>query len=568
MTRNATSIDRATEYASAVHAGRIVAGPHVRAAAKRHLDDLRQGHERGLQWDLEEANLGIAFFEEVLCLNGGDFEGQPFILQPWQAFIVGSIYGWKNADGYRRFRIVYVETGKGSGKSPLAAGVGIRGLVKGRLRAEIYSAATKKDQAMILFRDAVAMVRSSEALSSRLALSGAPGREWNIAYLQRMSFMRPISSDEGQSGPRPHIGLIDELHEHKDSTTVEMMRAGFKNDPEPILFIITNSGVGDIGVCRDYHDLACRVAAGQIENLSESDPFFSYVCALDAEDDPFHDESCWVKANPSLPALPGMTYLREVVADARNMPSKRAIVERLNFCRWVAAASPWLSGSLWQAAARNYSLEDLRGRRCWGGLDLSSTTDTTACVLLFEPVQEGEPWKLWPMVWLPKQGLQDKEDKDRVPYMQWAREGRLFTTDGRAINPRDLGIHISQTLREYDIDLVKLAYDRMFIEQLKAALDNEGISLPLDPFGQGYLSMAPAVNQFERLLLNGQLVHPSHPILTSHAANVVLNQDAAGNRKPAKDKATGRIDVIVAAIMAAGVAEYGLDAEPYYPEGF
>ena len=152
--------------------------------------------------------------------------------------------------------------------------------------------------------------------------------------------------------------------------------------------------------------------------------------------------------------------------------------------------------------------------------------------------------------------------------MQWAREGRLFTTDGRAINPRDLGIHISQTLREYDIDLVKLAYDRMFIEQLKAALDNEGISLPLDPFGQGYLSMAPAVNQFERLLLNGQLVHPSHPILTSHAANVVLNQDAAGNRKPAKDKATGRIDVIVAAIMAAGVAEYGLDAEPYYPEGF
>jgi phage terminase large subunit-like protein len=550
-----TSIkDRVTEYARAVVDKKIIAGPHVRDACARHVKDLETGHLRGLKFEVKAAELAIDFYADVLYLNGREFEGQPFVLNDWQCFIAGSIYGWKKANGYRRFQIIYVETGKGSGKSPLAAGVGIKELVGGVHRAEIYSAATKKEQATILFKDAVAMVRHSPALRERLTIAGSPGREYNIAYLSTMSFFKPISSDDGQSGPRPHVGLIDELHEHKDSFTVEMMKAGFKNDPEPILFIITNSGAGMTGVCRDYHDYAIKVAAGTDGNEADSDSFFSYVCALDQDDDPMRDEACWVKSNPSLPLLPGYDYLRQQVAEAKGMPSKESKVRRFNFCQWVAADNPWLSGALWTSAQLDYDLEAMRGRRCYAGLDLSATTDTTALVLNFEPKELGEPWKIFPLVWLPKQGLADKDAKDRVPYLMWEKQGHLLTTPGAAISQRDLGVQIAQIVKKYELDLVKVAYDRHLIETFKSILNEEGIDLPLEPFGQGYVSMAPAVNKFEELLLNGQLKHNGHPILTSHAANTVLSTDAAGNRKPAKDKATGRIDSAVAAIMAVGIS--------------
>lgn len=217
--------DRVTAFARAVKAKHIVAGPDVRNAARRHLRDLRTGPKRGLHWDLDAANRAIGFFEDVLCLNGGDYEGLNFILAPWQAFVVGSLFGWKTEDGFRRFRIAYIETGKGSGKSPLAAGIGLYGLVAdGEARAEVYAAATKKDQAMVLFRDAVAMVDLSAHLSTRLHRSGTGDKVWNLYYPNTRSFFKPISADDGQSGPRPHMALLDEIHEHKTATVVNMMR--------------------------------------------------------------------------------------------------------------------------------------------------------------------------------------------------------------------------------------------------------------------------------------------------------------------------------------------------------
>ena len=176
----------------------------------------------------------FGFYRDVLKLNGGDFEGVPFHLLEWQAFIVGSLFGWKTEDGYRRFRVAYIETGKGSGKSPLAAGVGLYGLTAdNEARAEVYAAATKKDQAMILFRDAVAMVQQSDALTSRIRTSGTGQNIWNLAYLKKGSFFRPISADDGASGPRPHVALLDEIHEHKNGSIVEMMRAGTKAERKP-----------------------------------------------------------------------------------------------------------------------------------------------------------------------------------------------------------------------------------------------------------------------------------------------------------------------------------------------
>lgn len=488
---------------------------------------------------------------DVLRLNGGEFEGLPYDLLMWQRFIVGGLMGWKGPDGYRRFRVAYVETAKGSGKSPLAAGIGLYGLMAdGESRAEVYAAATKKDQAMILFRDAVAMRDLSPELATRLVKSGVGENSWNLAYHQTGSFFRPISADDGQSGPRPHIALLDEVHEHRTGMVVEMLRAGTKSRRQALMLMITNSGANKQSVCWDYHDYAIKVAAGQIED----DSFFGFVCALDEGDDPFKDERCWGKANPSLAnGLPGVKYLREQVTQARGMPSKESVVRRLNFCQWVEAEAPWIGSELWFGAQdKDFDPDLLFGRCCWGGLDLSSTQDLTALVLLFEPTASDPRWRLVPHFWLPNDGLHDKADKDRVPYIAWRDAGYLHTTPGRAIDQLFVARQAAEIAAMYDLQ--SIAYDRWQIEGFKQLLGREGISLPLEPFGQGYKDMAPAVNEFERLLISGLLKHGGNPVMTWCAANAVVVTDPAGNRKVAKEKATGRVDGIVAAIMAAGRA--------------
>ena len=543
--------DAATQYALEVVSGKRIAGPHVRGQCARHLRDIEDGHKRGLVWNVAESEKAQGFYADVLKLNGGDFEGKPFELLPWQKFVVGSLFGWKGVDGYRRFRVAYVETAKGSGKSPLAAGIGMKGLVAdNEPRAEVYSAATKKDQAMILFRDAVAMVDQSPELSKRLTKSGTGERCWNLAYMAQGAFFRPISSDDGQSGPRPHIGLIDELHEHKTNTVVEMMRAGTKSRRQALIFMITNAGHSRMGPCWSYHEYGAKVAAGELED----DAFFPFVCGLDELDDPFSDESCWPKANPSLQDadLPGMKYIREQVVESKGMPSKEAIVRRLNFCQWTDAESPWISGEVWRGAQREFDWQDLRGRRAVAGLDLSSTTDLTALVFLVEPETDGGPWHIVPFCWLPEVELERKAETDRVPYTRWKAEGLLETTPGRAISKRYVLQRLSGLCDFFDVLMV--GYDRWRIEDLKSLADSEGITLPeMKAVGQGYRDFSPALETFERMLLNGEIAHNGHKVMDWCMRNAVTEQDAAENRKLSKEKATGRIDLAVAAVMAAGL---------------
>src|SRR3990167_6784754 len=561
---SSSGVDPVTEYAQSVVDGVRVAGPHVRGQCARHLRDLKEGKKRGLVWNVDEANKALRFYSNVLKLNGGDFEGKPFVLLPWQQFVIGSLFGWQGSDGYRRFRVAYVETAKGSGKSPLAAWVGMKGLVADKEpRAEIYSAATKKDQAMILFRDAVAMRDQSPELSKRIGKSGTGEKCWNMAYIAHGAFFRPISSDDGQSGPRPHIGLIDELHEHKTNTVVEMMRAGTKSRRQALIFMITNAGHNRMGPCWGYHEYGAKVAAGEVED----DAFFPYVCSLDEKDDPFADESCWPKANPSLQDadLPGVKYIREQVVEAKGMPSKEAIVRRLNFCQWTDAESPWISGEAWRAARRDFDWQDLRGRRAVAGLDLSSTTDLTGLVFLVEPLKEGEPWLLVPFCWLPDVELQRKADTDRVPYIQWRAEGYMDTTAGRAISKRAILQKLSAMCDFFEI--VAVGYDRWRIEDLMAMAADDGISLPeMRPVGQGYKDFSPALETFERMLLNGEIAHPGHKVLDWCMSNAVIEQDGAENRKLSKEKATGRIDLAVAAVMAAGLINTTLSTEKSFWE--
>jgi phage terminase large subunit-like protein len=605
--------DSPSAYARAVVAGKIVAGPHVRDACRRHLEDLKHGKKRGLAWDIEAANRFIGFCRDVLRLNGGQWEGKPFILNAWQCFVAGSIFGWKRADGHRRFSTAFVETGKGSGKSPLAAAIGLYGLTAdNEARAEIYAAATKKDQAMILFRDAVTMVDLSPALTHVIAKSGVGERTWNLAYRTTGSWFRAISSDDKQSGPRPHIALLDEIHEHDDNLVVEIMKAGQKGRRQPLLFCITNSGIDRTSVCWEYHDRGTKVASGAVKD----DSFFAYICALDAieaganrgkQEDPLRSERCWAKVNPSLEEsdLPGMRYLRDQVSAARGMPSKQSIVRRLNFCQWVESSNPAIARHVWEACEdMAFDPARLRGRRCYGGLDLSSTTDLTALALLFEPVEDDPYWRLLVRFWIPGDGLADKEERDKVPYTAWRDAGHINALPGRSIDKLAVARKCAADAEAYALQ--ELGYDRWRIEDFKRTCDDEGITLPLVPCGQGYQSMTPAVEAFETALVAAEvsastdssqlpvdgeaagsvdspsvepartdnqggaaehdarrarmskpLRHDGNPVLTWCAANTVYSTDSAGCRKPDKKRATGRIDGIVAAIMAAGRASLG-----------
>lgn len=543
--------DPVSRYARDVVDGRVIAGKLVRLACQRHLADLARGD---ISFDKAKADWAIGFFRDVLRLNGGDFEGKPFILSPWQAFIVGSLFGWMGADGYRRFRVGYVEIAKGNGKSPLAAGIGHLCLSADKEpRAEVYAAATKKDQAMILFRDAVAMWQQSPALQKRLKASGSPPNIWNLADLATGSFFRPIASDDGQSGPRPHCGLIDELHEHKSPLVVDMMRAGTKGRTQALIFEITNSGYDRNSVCWQHHEYSTKVLEGVIED----DSWFAFVAGLD-EGDEWTDERVWPKANPNLGISITLKYLREQVREAVGMPAKQNTIRRLNFCEWTEQDERWIDMALWDQGAEPFDLAELRGRPCYGGLDLAKVNDLSALALVFPPASAGERWKTLVRFWVPQEDILVRAKRDRVPYDAWKRDGFVTATEGNTTDFAFIEAAIIEAAGQYDIR--EIAFDRTFAGEIVQNLMAEGLTMV--QFGQGFLSMAAPTAELARLLKGGQMQHGGHPVLRWNASNVTVATDPAGNLKPDKARSTERIDGIVALIMAIGRAAH---AEPVGP---
>lgn len=572
-----TSRDPVTTYARRVVAGKIIAGPHVRAACARHLADLETAADRGLMFDRAKAKRAIGFFRAELRLAKGRHEGAPFVLLDWQAFCVGSIFGWVHAaTGFRRFTKAFIETAKGSGKSPLLAGTALYMLMAdGEPGAEIYFAATTKDQAKVAFGAAESFHRQNANIGARLVKSVEKGEAVRFTYHQALDrqaygFMGIIANEDNQSGPIPHMVAIDELHEWTGASLLNVLEAGFKSRTQPLMLEITNSGKKKIGVCWDHHEYARKVTHGGIED----DTQFAYICANDLADDgkteidPFDHPNEWVKTNPSLGQTIETKYLADMVKRARNVPSLEADVRRLNFCQWGFGenANPWISFDLWKSAGRRYTLSDLAGRRAYLGLDIAAVHDLTAAVFLVEPDFTGEPWYLLPYFWLPKQGLAARAEKENVPWLQWERDGYLHTCPGSVI---DYAV-MAETLIEVaaNFDIVRAGRD----PAMKNACDREvqaaGIEWPWDweDVRQGYITMGPAIKEMERRLTATQtgeqedegghvvpMVHPHHPILTMCVANAVIARDHADNVKFEKAKSTGRIDGIVAAADAVSL---------------
>ena len=569
--------DRTKAYAEAVQSGEIVAGPHVRNACRRHLDDLKRTD--GIRFDPDAADYAFNFFETVLHLSEGQFEGRPFVLDPSQAFIIGSLFGWKRSDGRRRFRRAYIEQGKGNGKSPLAGGIGLFGMTAaGESGAQIYAAAAKREQAGILFADAVKMVKQSPALAKRLEFSGGAGREFNIAHHASGSFFRPVSRDTGKtgSGPRPFFVLADEVHELPDRKIIEMLERGFKFRREPLLFMITNSGSDRNSVAWEEHEHAIKVAAGNIDAVTDptylgeviDDTTFSFVCSLDEGDDPLNDPSCWIKANPLLGVTITEEYLRETVAQAKAIPGQLNGILRLHFCVWTDAETAWMTRATLEPCIADFNPASHRGKPIWMGLDLSQNRDITAlgAVVKTGTNDEGKPtFDAWVEAWTPGDTLTAREMRDRLPYALWAREGHIHAPSGESVSYR----HVAQTLAEYgrDYDIQLVAYDRFAFKRFEEEVDELGLSVPFAEHPQGGLKkgkpleaggeglwMPGSVRLLEEALLEGRIRLKRNPVLISAMMSAVIEEDKWGNHWLAKTRSVNKIDAAIALAMALGAA--------------
>jgi phage terminase large subunit-like protein len=585
--------DRATAYAKAVVDGKIVAGPHVRNACRRHIEDLKR---KDIQFDREAAAKGLRFFEERLKLSEGQFENQPFKSAPAQDFIIGSLFGWKKLDGTRRFRRGYIEQGKGNGKSPLAGGIGLYGLVAdGEAGAEIYSAGATKEQAGILFRDAVKMVRQSPELDKRITPSGGPGREFNLAYLKKASFFRPVSRETKKtgSGPRPHFALVDELHEHPDGGVLEILERGFKFRRQPLLLMITNSGSDRNSVCWTEHEHAVRVASGNREAKDEDafyigevldDTTFSYVCALDPGDDPLEDRSCWIKANPLLNVTITDEYLSGVVAQGKNIPAKLNTILRLHFCVWTEAETAWMTRAVLEPCIADFEpILEHREAPVWMGCDLSQNKDITALGFVAKTgvVQDGKyagkpTFDAWIEAWTPGDTLEARALRDKQPYGLWAKDKFINAPPGKSISYRQVAQALAEATSEYDVQC--LAYDRYaFKRGLEPECEELGLSIQYVEHPQGGtrkgkptdamkvaaesagrepegLWMPGSVRNFEELLLEGRIRIRRNPVLISAIMSAVTEKDRWENYWLSKERAVNKIDAAVALAMAIGAA--------------
>lgn len=543
--RRRAQLDPVKHYAEEVMSGGIVAGPYVRLAGERHLIDLREGGRRGLMYDRELAQVAFEFWNQLSLP-----EGDPFTLMHWQQFIVGSVLGWLGPDGYRRFRTAYIEAGKGQGKSPLMGGFGLYGsFVDDEPMPENYVCATKREQAKICWNDAVNICKNSEIFEGRYqAFSNS------LFFPENGGSLKPMSADKKQSGFRPHFGLVDELHEHTNDVVVSMVRAGFKRRPQPLLIEITNTPATEMSICGKHRDYSIKV----LKKVYQNDQWFAYVCSLDEGDD-WKDEACWEKANPSLGTVVTRKYLRERVQEAEGIKDLEDEVKRLNFCLMGSGSKRSIDLAKWdrhnpsvhvppeqRAAEYRAWVESLRGRECYGGLDLGKVSDLSSYQLFFPPVEE-EPAVLLGWYWCPAEDIIARS-RSGVPYDVWARLGWIRTTEGNATDFNFIAADILQLHSMFTI--VRSAYDRTFAGEMVQTLMNEGCDML--EFGQGFISLTTPTEYLLRYIKAGTLQHGSHPVTRWCAENLVCQKDPAGNLKPDKQRSPEKIDGISAGVNAIG----------------
>ena len=508
----------------------------------RQQRDLKEGADRGLWYDEAAADHAVQVISSFRH-SKDPFAGKRFILEPWQEHdIVRPLFGWKRADGSRRYRIAYIEMPRKNGKSTLAAAIGnYLFLADGVAGAEVYTAATKRDQARIVHSEAMRMISAMQEED--------PGFRGHVrSYYNNMcvkstnSKYEPLSADSGTlDGLNPSGVIIDEFHAHKNRDLWDKLRTAKGARRQPLIFIITTAGFDRSSVCWEVHQQAVQV----LEQVRNDDRLFVYITTLDEGDD-WQEESTWRKANPNLGVSVSLDDLREECAAAEISSGLENSFRRFQLNQWTTLDARWLDLDKWDACGEPFDVEDLRGRPCYAGLDLATISDLTALVLAF-PIDDNV--LLVPYFWCPRDAVTVRSKRDLLGYQQWVDDGYIRATPGAETDYDRVRRDIRELGDQFAIQ--EIAIDRLFQgAQLSHQLADDGFEVVA--FGQGFYSMASPTLQFELLVNTGRIRHNGHPVLRWMAANVAVEQDAAGNLKPSKKLSADKIDGIVGSIMALG----------------
>lgn len=486
------------------------------------------------------ADYSVSFIE-ALSHTKGTWAGKPFELIDWQERIIRDVFGTLKPNGYRQFNTAYIEIPKKNGKSELAAAVALLLTCgDGEERAEVYGCAADRQQASIVFEVAKDMVSLCPALAKRVKILASQKR---IIYLPTNSFYQVLSADvANKHGFNTHGVIFDELHTQPNRKLFDVMTKGSGDARmQPLYFLITTAGDNTNSICYEVHQKALDILDGR-----KTDPTFYPVIYGTAESDSWTDPKVWKKANPSLGITVGIDKVIAACESAKQNPAEENSFRQLRLNQWVKQAIRWMPMDKWDKCAFTVAPKALEGRICYGGLDLSSSTDITAFVLVFPPDDEDDKYSILPFFWLPEDNLELRVKRDHVNYDLWKRQGFLQTTEGNVVHYGFIESLIEELGTRYNIR--EIAFDRWGAVQMVQNLDALGFTVV--PFGQGFKDMSPPTKELMKLTLEEKLAHGGHPVLRWMMDNIFIRTDPAGNIKPDKEKSTEKIDGAVATIMA------------------
>ena len=485
----------------------------------------------------------VVRFIEALRHTKGEFHGQPFHLLPWQEKIIRDVFGTVRDDdlSMRQYTTAYIEIPKKNGKSELGAAIALNMLINDdEWKAEVYSCASDRQQAAIVFDVAVDMVRQSPALMKRVKIIPSTRR---MIYQPTGSIYQVLSSEVAtKHGLNVSACIFDELHTQPTRALYDVMTQGSGDARrQPLWFLLTTAGTDRNSICWEVHQRALDILEGH-----KIDPRFYPVLFGLPDDADWTSEENWYRANPSLDHTITIDKVRDAFRKAQETPADENQFRQLRLNQWVKQSVRWMPMDKWDECGGVVDPYALEGRACYAGLDLSSTSDLTALVLVFPPTSEDEPYIALPFFWLPEETLSLRVRRDHVPYDQWAKRGYIQTTEGNVVHYGFIERFICELGERYDIR--EIAHDRWNATMMVQTLEDDGFTMV--PFGQGFKDMSPPTKELMRIVLEHKLCHGGHPVLRWNMDNAFVRTDPAGNLKLDKEKSTEKVDGAVALVMA------------------
>lgn len=541
------------KYVADVLSGKQVACRFVKQACQRFLDDLERPD---LLFDDDKAHEACNFIEN-LDLTEGEWAGKPFILEDWQAFIVANVFGWYDSKGQRRFRKVYEEVARKNAKSTKVAGIlNYCFFMSGEQRAQVYSLATKLDQAMFIFEAAAAQVRTNQVLSncSEVYLSVNNRR---IVNKDTNSYFRPLEwNPKKQDGMNPFAVGIDEYHAHDNNDAVSVIETGMGSRLEPLSYKVTTAGFNKNGPCYKYRDYCIQILNAEVKD----DRTFVIIYTLDEEDD-WTNPAVWVKANPNLGVSVYHGFLESQLTEAMQQPEKEVEFKTKNLNVWCDSAVTWIPDHIWNGKQVIYDESKLYG--CYAGLDLARKNDFSAmCMKFFD----GDIYRNIYRYWMPQDAIDNRKDGAGDAIRQWVRNGYIQTCTGDVTDYKMIFNQIMEDVVQFGIK--GILYDPAGATELVLDLTDAGVNMI--PYSQSAMSMSAPTSELDRVVREGKNQHNKNPVQSWMVRNVLLMVDSSGNIKVDKKRSGDKVDGVVAEVMAmAGWLDVRkAEKEPEWEAGF